>query len=210
MFSAIACKGIHLGSKGGQLGAAGGELIGSVIGAASGNAEAGAAIGASLGETTGLTLAKKMDNQAADLRKAFPGMPVHQAGETITMELRTNVLFGVNRFTLTPEARQQLDQLASVLKKYPETSIEVQGHTDAKGREAYNLALSEKRAKAVSAYLAAVSIDTSRIITKGFGEIAPRYDNLTDTGRMANRRVEFVISANEKMAQDGRNESGKQ
>src|SRR5690606_1903090 len=96
-----------------------------------------------------------------------------------------------------------------VLNTYPDTNIEVQGHTDSKGSETYNQTLSEKRAGSVSTYLTANQINAGRITTKGFGETLPEYDNETEEGRAQNRRVEFLITANEKMIAEAAAEAQK-
>ena len=100
------------------------------------------------------------------------------------------------------DAKESLDKLYTVLQSYPDTDIELQGHTDSKGSESYNQTLSEKRASTVSGYLNSKGITASRLTIKGFGETAPKYGNETADGRSENRRVEFLITANEKMKAD--------
>jgi outer membrane protein OmpA-like peptidoglycan-associated protein len=117
-------------------------------------------------------------------------------------------LFAVNKSDLSTDAKANLDKLVTVLNTYPDTNIEVQGHTDDTGTEAYNQTLSEKRATAVSTYLTGKAITASRVTTKGYGELAPKYDNTTEQGRTNNRRVEFLITANEKMKADAAKEAG--
>jgi outer membrane protein OmpA-like peptidoglycan-associated protein len=118
------------------------------------------------------------------------------------------VLFGFDQSNLTGDARTNLDKLVTVLTRYPDTNIEVQGHTDSKGSKIYNQSLSERRAVAVSAYLTGKSITDSRVTIKGFGETAPKYGNETDEGRTRNRRVEFLVTANEKMKAEAAKEAG--
>jgi outer membrane protein OmpA-like peptidoglycan-associated protein len=98
--------------------------------------------------------------------------------------------------------------LANVLQKYPDTNIEILGHTDDKGSDSYNQGLSERRANAAAAYLRANGIASSRITTKGLGESDPKGTNETDEGRAENRRVEFVITANQKMIDEAKKEAG--
>ena len=95
------------------------------------------------------------------------------------------------------------------MQKYPDTDIEVQGHTDNVGTNIYNLGLSERRANAVAAYLKTRGIRGTRLITKGYGESAPKYSNTSEDGRTQNRRVEFLITANEKMKADAKREAEK-
>jgi outer membrane protein OmpA-like peptidoglycan-associated protein len=120
-------------------------------------------------------------------------------GEGIVVEFSSNILFGFDQSDLSAEATENLNKLVTVLNTYPDTNIELQGHTDSKGSESYNQNLSEKRAGTVSQYLASQGINTSRLTTVGFGETIPKYDNETEDGRAQNRRVEFLITANEKM-----------
>jgi outer membrane protein OmpA-like peptidoglycan-associated protein len=93
------------------------------------------------------------------------------------------------------------------LNKYPDTDLEIQGHTDNTGTEDYNKGLSERRAQAVAGYLTNHNISSKRVKTVGFGETAPKYTNDTESGRSENRRVNFLITANEKMKNDAIKES---
>ena len=86
----------------------------------------------------------------------------------------------------------------------------VEGHTDDVGTDAYNLTLSEKRAVAVSSYLKQAGVSSSRIITKYYGESQPKVANDSDANRAMNRRVQFVITANEKMKAEAKKEAEKQ
>ena len=95
-----------------------------------------------------------------------------------------------------------------MLKEYPDTNIEIQGHTDSKGTDSYNENLSQKRAGAVASYLRNRGVTSSRISTKGFGESAPVASNDTEDGRSQNRRVDFLITANEKMKAEAKKEAG--
>jgi outer membrane protein OmpA-like peptidoglycan-associated protein len=105
------------------------------------------------------------------------------------------------------DAKANLDKLVTVLDTYNETNIELQGHTDSKGSISYNQNLSEERAQTVFGYLDAKGIKSNRMTTRGFGESAPKYDNETTDGRSQNRRVEFLITANEKMKADAKKEA---
>jgi outer membrane protein OmpA-like peptidoglycan-associated protein len=102
-----------------------------------------------------------------------------------------------------------LGKLVQILKEYPDTNIEVQGHTDSNGSDDYNMKLSQRRANEVSSYLRSRGVTPSRVTTKGYGETAPVADNGTDEGRAQNRRVTFLITANEKMKEDAKKEANK-
>jgi outer membrane protein OmpA-like peptidoglycan-associated protein len=124
---------------------------------------------------------------------------VERVGEGIVVEFSSNVLFGFDKSSLSADAKTNLDKLKTVLNTYPDTDIEVQGHTDSQGSVSYNKKLSVRRASAVSDYLRNNAIASNRISIKGFGETAPKYDNANADGQSQNRRVEFLITANEKM-----------
>ena len=150
-----------------------------------------------------------MDKQAEEIKKTVPDATVERVGEGIIVEFSSNVLFDLNKSDLSTDARVNLDKLVTVLNTYPDTNIEIQGHTDNSGSDSYNQTLSEKRAGSVSTYLKNKSILSQRVSTKGFGESAPEYDNTTDIGRAQNRRVEFLITANEKMKAAAAKEAAK-
>jgi outer membrane protein OmpA-like peptidoglycan-associated protein len=185
--------------KGAVIGTAAGGATGAVIGRAAGNTALGAIIGAAVGGGAGAIIGHQMDKQAEEIKKAVPDAKVERVGEGIVVEFSSNVLFAFDKSNLSDDAKISLNKLVTVLEYYPETNIEVQGHTDSKGSMSYNQNLSEERATAVSRYLNDKSINASRLVIKGFGEAAPKYSNETDNGRMENRRVEFLITANEKM-----------
>jgi len=193
------CKTMNKSQKGAVIGTAGGAAAGAVIGKAAGNTAMGAIIGAAVGGVTGAVIGHQMDKQAEEMKKEIPDAQVIRVGEGIVIEFTSKVLFGFDQSNLTTEARTNLDKLVAILQKYPDTNIEVQGHTDSKGTTRYNQTLSEQRASAVSYYLSGKGTATSRLTIIGFGETLPRYTNETDDGQSQNRRVDFLISANEKM-----------
>lgn len=203
------CKSMNKTQKGAAIGAAGGAAVGGVIGRASGNTALGAIIGATVGGVTGAVIGRKMDKQAKEIENEVPGAKVERVGEGIVVDFEEKILFGYDQAALNPSAQGNLDKLVNVLNEYPDTNIEVQGHTDSKGSEKYNQGLSEKRAGSVSAYLRNKGVSSSRITTKGYGETAPVADNATDEGRAQNRRVTFLITANKKMVEEAKQESAK-
>ena len=193
------CASMNKTTKGAVVGTAAGGAMGAVIGKATGNAALGAIIGATVGGATGAIIGHEMDKQAEEIEKTVPDAKVERVGEGIVVEFSSAVLFGFDQAALSAEAMANLDKLVTVLNTYPDTNIEVQGHTDSKGTEAYNQTLSERRSKAVSDYILTRGIKTERVAPKGFGETLPEYDNETEEGRAQNRRVEFLITANDKM-----------
>lgn len=202
------CSSMKRSTKGAVIGATAGGAMGGVIGRASGNAGLGAIIGATVGGATGAVIGRQMDKQAAEIENTVPDAKVERVGEGIIVEFSSNVLFGFDQSDLTADAQPTLDKLVDILNKYPDTDIELQGHTDDTGTEKYNQTLSEKRARSVDNYLEKQGIATSRIKIKGFGETIPKYDNATDSGRAQNRRVEFLITANEKMINEAEKQAG--
>jgi len=203
------CASWNKTQKGAVVGTAAGGAMGAVIGRASGNTALGAIIGAAVGGAAGAIIGNQMDKQAEEIEKTVPDAKVERVGEGIVVEFNSNVLFGFDQSNLSGDAKTSLDKLVTVLNHYPDTDIEVQGHTDSKGSKAYNQALSERRANAVSGYLTGKSVNAKRVTIKGFGETIPKYENETDAGRAQNRRVEFLISANEKMIAEAKKEATK-
>lgn len=201
------CASMKKSTKGAAIGTAAGGAMGAVIGRASGNTGLGAIIGATVGGATGAVIGRQMDKQAADIKNTVPDAKVERVGEGIVVEFNSNVLFDFDKADLTAAAQPTLNKLYEILNKYPDTNIELQGHTDNVGSDKYNQALSEKRARSVDNYLVKKGIASKRITTKGFGETVPKYDNSTAEGRAQNRRVEFLITANQKMVEDARKQA---
>ena len=171
------CKNMNRSQKGAAIGAAGGGAVGAVIGKATGNTALGAIIGATVGGVTGAVIGKKMDKQAEEIKNEVPGAKVERVGEGIVVEFNNKILFGFDQSELSSAAKSSLDDLVTILNKYPDTDIEIQGHTDDTGTEKYNMGLSERRANAVSGYLRTKGVLANRITTKAFGESTPKYAN---------------------------------
>ncbi|MGM0377809.1 MAG: OmpA family protein [Bacteroidota bacterium] len=201
------CSSWNNTQKGAAVGTAAGGTAGAIIGRVSGNTTLGAIVGATAGGATGAVIGRQMDKQAEEIAKTVPDAKVERVGEGIVVEFSSNILFGFDESNLSEDAKTNLDKLVVVLNNYPETNIEVQGHTDNKGSEAYNQTLSEQRSGTVSAYLSDEGIASNRLTIKGFGETLPKYENETADGRTQNRRVEFLIAANEKMIAEAENEA---
>ena len=202
------CSSLNKSQKGAVIGTAGGAAVGGAIGSMSGHVGLGAIIGAAVGGVGGAIIGHNMDKQAADIQKDLPNAKVERVGEGIVVEFSDKVLFAVNSSDLSTQSKNSLAKLNTILVKYPDTNIEIQGHTDNTGTPAYNQSLSERRSAAVSAYLASSGISSSRLSTKGYGEESPKYSNDSEDGRMQNRNVQFLISANEKMKEAARKEAG--
>ncbi|MBK8245682.1 MAG: OmpA family protein [Saprospiraceae bacterium] len=207
IISLSGCSSWNKTQKGALIGTTGGAATGAVIGRASGNTSLGAIIGATVGGVSGALIGRTMDKQAEDLRKNIPNANVERVGEGIVIEFNNKILFGFDQSNLTSDARLNLNNLVEVLQKYPDTNIEIQGHTDDQGTNKYNKSLSKRRAKSVYQYIAQTNIKSNRLSTKGFGETSPKYSNSNIDGQAQNRRVEFLVSANSKMKKDAENNS---
>jgi len=196
--------------KGAGIGAGAGALIGAIIGNNTGIGTAGGAlIGAAVGGGTGALIGNKMDKQAREIDQALPGADVERVGEGIRLVLNENaVRFDTNKSTLTTQAQANLDKLVPVFKEYADTNIQIFGYTDNTGSAEYNLTLSQKRAESVKTYLTSKGVLGSRFKTNGLGIANPIATNDTADGRTQNRRVEFAITANEKMVQEAKKEAG--
>ncbi|MBX9783972.1 MAG: OmpA family protein [Chitinophagaceae bacterium] len=201
------CKSMTKTQKGAVIGTGGGAAMGAVIGRAAGNTALGTIIGAAVGGTAGVLIGKKMDKQAEEIKKEVPTAKVERVGEGIEVEFDSKVLFDFNQSGLKEASKTSLNDLVTILKKYPDTNIEIQGHTDNVGSDSYNEALSSRRANAVMIYLIDRGIASNRLTPKPMGEQHPKYSNETEEGRAQNRRVEFLITANEKMKADAKKEA---
>lgn len=203
-----AVKNTNNTQRGAGIGAVAGGVLGAVLGnniGKGGNAALGAAIGAVVGGGTGALIGNSMDKQAREIDQALPGADVERVGEGIHLVLNENaVRFDVNKSTLTAQAKANLDKLVPVFNSYADTNIEIFGYTDNTGRPEYNLTLSQKRAESVKAYLTSKGLVASRFKTSGFGIADPIASNDTKDGQSQNRRVEFAITANQKMIEDAK------
>ena len=104
-----------------------------------------------------------------------------------------NITFGTNDATIQSGFKPVLNSVAKVIKEYNKTMVQVNGYTDSTGSNATNMALSERRANAVSNYLRLQGVNGNRIITEGFGPANPIASNATAAGSEQNRRVEIVL-----------------
>jgi len=203
------CKTMTKSQKGAVIGGTSGAVIGGVVGHSMGNTAMGAIIGAAAGGVAGGVIGHKMDKQAEEIAKEMGDAEVIREGEGIVIKFKEKVLFAYDRSDLNATAKTNLDKLKNILLKYPETNITVIGHTDSKGSDSYNQTLSESRATAVTNYASQNGIDKARLTAIGKGETDPIATNDTEEGSASNRRVEFVITANDKMKAEAKAEAGK-
>ena len=201
--------GMNKTQKGAVIGASSGAVIGAIIGNNNNNTALGAILGAAVGGTVGVVIGSKMDKQAKkiedDLGKTAT---VERVGEGIKLTFNSQLLFDFGKTDIKEANKADLQKFAETLKLYPDTDLLIVGHTDDVGSESFNQTLSEKRARAVSSYLASLDVSGSRLKTEGKGEIQPSTSNDTEDNRSQNRRVEIAIYANEKMKSEAKKEVG--
>ncbi|HTD82358.1 MAG TPA: OmpA family protein [Gemmatimonadaceae bacterium] len=192
-----ACAGMSQKTRGAVIGATTGAAVGGVVGNQTGSTARGAIIGAVIGGAAGAIIGHQMDQQAKELEQNIPGATIQRVGEGIAVTFSSGILYPFNSTEILPAGKQNLQELANSLEKYPNSDVLIVGHTDSVGTDAYNLDLSQRRALAASAYLQSLGVPASRLKTAGKGESEPIQPNDTDEGRARNRRVEIAIYASE-------------
>jgi outer membrane protein OmpA-like peptidoglycan-associated protein len=185
--------------KGRLVGAALGTVVGAGVGYAIGGGK-GAAIGAGsgliVGGLAGDQIGKYMDKQEAEMRQALAEVEsasIQREQDILAITFKSDFSFGFDSAVIKPGAEDEIARVAAVLVKYPQTNISIEGYTDSKGAEEYNMDLSRRRAEAVKASLIGRGLTSSRLQTIGFGESKPVATNDTEAGRQQNRRVRIVI-----------------
>lgn len=180
-----------------------GALLGGVLGAGLGaivseDKGKGALIGGALGAAGGAVYGNMLDKQEAELRQQLDNdrVRITNTGDRLIVTMPQDILFDVDSSTVRPGLRGDLMTVASSLRDYPDSTVQVVGHTDNTGDAAYNQRLSERRANAVADVLMEGGVSYGRIQTYGRGENQPVADNLTEAGKAQNRRVEIVILPN--------------
>lgn len=184
---------INRTAVGAVLGAGAGYLLGDVVGGRHDRAER--IIGAGIGAVAGGAIGAYMDRQEAELRRetAGTGVDVIRQGDELLLRIPAGITFAFDSYDVQPQFQATLNEVAQTLGQYNQTYVDVLGHTDSVGTDAYNQRLSEQRAQAVANYLTARGVAPARIATRGYGETMPIADNGTEAGRAANRRVEIKI-----------------
>jgi outer membrane protein OmpA-like peptidoglycan-associated protein len=177
------------------IGAAVGGAVGLITGDSSMERKKRALVGAGLGALAGAGVGSYMDRQEAKLRAELErtGVSVTRIGDNITLNMPGNITFATNSADLNASFYDVLNSVSMVLAEYDQTIVEVAGHTDSTGTDAYNQQLSERRAQSVVAYLGTRNVRPDRMIAIGAGETRPIATNDTEAGRQANRRVELTL-----------------
>lgn len=175
------------------VGAIGGYLLGDLVGGD--HDRTAKVLGAGIGALAGGAVGNYMDQQEAELRRqtAGTGVDVYRQGDELVLRMPSGITFPVDRYDIQPQFQSTLNQVSQTLASYNQTYIDVLGHTDSTGSDAYNQALSERRAQSVAAYLSGHGVDRARMGIRGYGESQPIASNDTDLGRSENRRVEIKV-----------------
>lgn len=178
------------------IGGVGGVVVGGLLGGLIGG-KTGRIVGAGIGGVAGAAVGYTMDKQIKELKEQTAGSGVDvtetDSGQAILVNLPDGVTFDVGSSTLKPEFRATLDKVAESLIQYPDSLVDVYGHTDSTGSDAFNQTLSENRARTVMNYLITKGVPAARLRSQGFGETMPIASNDTAEGRSKNRRVEIKI-----------------
>lgn len=200
--SLMGCANMSKTGKGAAIGAAAGGAVGAIIGKATGKTATGAIVGAAVGGTAGAIIGRQMDKQAEELEEELEGAEVERVGEGIQITFDSAILFEVNSYELSADAKQNLANLAQSLSEYDNTELIIAGHTDSSGPEDYNQKLSEQRADAAAVQLVRAGVQGGRISIVGHGESEPVASNDSSFGRQQNRRVEVAIFASDEYRQE--------
>lgn len=178
---------------GSGVGALGGYLLGDLVGGRNDRTEK--IIGAGIGGIAGYAVGSYVDKQEQELRRRTAGTDVEviRQGDELVLRMPSSITFATNQSAIQPQYRATLDQVADVLREYNQTYVDVYGHTDSDGSDAYNMQLSQRRADAVRDYLVMKGVAAARLGTRGFGETQPIADNSTEAGKAQNRRVEIKV-----------------
>ncbi|MBU3031280.1 OmpA family protein [Paracoccus marinaquae] len=182
-----------------QQGAMAGAALGAVLGATrdddKNNQGKDAAKGAILGAMAGAVAGNILDRQAAALEQAVsnPNIQIVNHGSYLQVVLPEGILFATDSAAVSGPAQGDLYAVARNLNQYPNSRVEVVGHTDDTGSAGYNFDLSQRRAQSVAGILTAAGVAPARIVAIGRGEDQPVASNGTVEGRARNRRVEILI-----------------
>jgi outer membrane protein OmpA-like peptidoglycan-associated protein len=182
-------------TKGAMIGAAAGVVAGLISGDDAVERRQHAMIGAGVGALAGGSVGYYMDKEEMKLRQELEGtgVSVTRNGDNITLNMPGHITFATNSADLNADFYAALNSVTKVLNEFDKTVIEVAGHTDSTGSDAYNQSLSERRAGSVAAYLKSQNVMPERVIAVGLGESRPVADNTSAEGRQANRRVELTL-----------------
>ena len=162
-----------------------------LTGGSTGNVATAAVVGGVVGAVIGNVIDKQERELRGDLQGS--GATVARNGDQLVVTLPEAITFDTDSTFVRPALRDNLRALAANLQKYPDSTVDVVGHTDSVGDAAYNQNLSARRAVSVSGILTGNGVSSSRIRAYGRGEVEPVASNATPAGRAANRRIDFRV-----------------
>ncbi len=185
-------------ARGALIGAASGAILGGGV-SSDGDRKKGRVIGAVIGGTVGGLVGQRLDQQEAALRSDLGDdrISIQNTGQELIVTMPQDILFNIDSTALRADLQRDLAALAGNLREFPNSRVDVVGHTDSTGDAAYNLGLSNRRAEAVQAVLVQNGVPAWRIRAVGRGETQPVASNQTANGRAQNRRVEIIITPTE-------------
>lgn len=181
-------------TKGAGLGAAIGAVAGAVIGHQTGKRNEGALIGAALGAGIGGTVGHRLDKQQKELEKIAETKRTEQG---LITKLKSDILFDTGKADLKAAAQSNINQLAAIMKNYPENVLTIKGYTDDTGAAMVNNPLSQQRAEAVRSQIIAAGVPAGTVTAIGMGSANPVDPAKTKEAHAKNRRVEIEITVDE-------------
>ena len=207
------CKTWNGMSKTGQgaiIGTGGGAALGSIIGALAGNTAVGAVIGGAVGAGAGAVIGNRMDKVKKQAQAQLPNATVETVKDANNLDVvkvtfDSGILFATNKADLNQTSKNELNNLANIMKQNSDVSIDVRGYTDSTGSDAINQPLSVNRAQSVANYLTQNGVKYSQMKNvNGYGSSNPVASNETAAGRQQNRRVEVYLYASKEMIESAK------
>ncbi|MBR4573004.1 MAG: OmpA family protein [Prevotella sp.] len=195
-------------SKTGQgaiIGTGGGAAVGSIIGAIAGNTAIGAVIGGAVGAGTGAIIGNRMDKVKKQAQQQLPNATVETVKDAnnldaVKVTFNSGILFATNKADLSQSSKNELNNLANIMKENKDISVDIKGYTDSTGSDAINNPLSVNRAQSVANYLTQNGVQYAQMKNvNGYGSSNPVASNETAEGRQQNRRVEVYLYASQEM-----------
>lgn len=202
---ATSCGNMNNTGKGALIGTGGGALLGAIVGKIAGNTAVGAAIGGAVGAGAGAIIGNRMDKVKKAAERQLADAQVETVKDAngldaVKVTFNSGILFDTNKSDLNVKSKEELLQLAGIMKQNTDMAIDVQGYTDSTGSDAINNPLSVKRAQSVASYLTSNGVQYAQMKNvNGYGSSNPVADNATADGRQKNRRVEIYLYASEQM-----------
>ena len=207
------CKTWNGMSKTGQgaiIGTGGGAALGSIIGALAGNTAVGAVIGGAVGAGAGAVIGNRMDKVKKQAQAQLPNATVETVKDAnnldaVKVTFDSGILFATNKADLNQTSKNELNNLANIMKQNSDVSIDVRGYTDSTGSDAINQPLSVNRAQSVANYLTQNGVKYSQMKNvNGYGSSNRVASNETAAGRQQNRRVEVYLYASKEMIESAK------